>query len=304
MIKSYQLDKDFFDSYGPTVSMKRNHKDDDDKEDPSTGPNKGKKTKRSRTNEFEKSKNHRPPKNHLKMMINHQMTQLKLRTKLKSKISSNNLQGLLLLIKNGTSVKLWMINLNNLVPVYELVKGTCKSNIEHEYNMEDYFKALTDKLDWNNPKGDRCPFDLTKPLPLKGHPGRLTIVAEYFFNNDLDFLKSSDPEKKYTTYITKIRAAQYEIVGIEDMKILSVVSVKVERSHGYGHLEEIMARRADRQIYTNLKKKMSARDKRRSSLMVDLIDKQMLERQVIRNLERLVGARELKMDDRLMTHTA
>ncbi|GKE78662.1 hypothetical protein Tco_1544782, partial [Tanacetum coccineum] len=42
-------------------------------------------------------------------------------------------------------------------PVYELLKGTCTSNIELEYNMEECFKALTYKLDWNNPEGDRCP---------------------------------------------------------------------------------------------------------------------------------------------------
>ncbi|GJV91361.1 hypothetical protein Tco_1539174 [Tanacetum coccineum] len=102
-------------------------------------------------------------------------------------------------------------------PVYELLKGTCTSRIELEYNMEECFKELTDKLDWNNPEGDRCPFDLTKPLPLKGRPGRLTVATEYFFNNNLEFLKSSDPEKRYTTSITKTKAARYEIVGIEDM---------------------------------------------------------------------------------------
>nr|GEZ69995.1 hypothetical protein [Tanacetum cinerariifolium] len=41
-------------------------------------------------------------------------------------------------------------------------------------------------------------------------------------------------------------------------------------------------------------------DKRRLGLMVELIDKQMHERKIIRNLERLVGARELEMDYRLM----
>ncbi|GKB54346.1 hypothetical protein Tco_0905099, partial [Tanacetum coccineum] len=56
-------------------------------------------------------------------------------------------------------------------------------------------------LDWNNPEGDRCPFDLTKPLPLKGRPGHLTVAAKYFFNNDLEFMKSSDPEKTYTSTI-------------------------------------------------------------------------------------------------------
>ncbi|GKB30751.1 hypothetical protein Tco_0870152 [Tanacetum coccineum] len=147
-------------------------------------------------------------------------------------------------------------------PVYEVLKGACTSSIELEYNMEECFKALIDKLDWNNLEGYRCPFYLTKPLPLKGRPGRLTVVAEYFFNNDLEFLKSSDPEKNYTMSITKTKATRYEIVGIEDMinkfskhnvystqKILSVVSVKVKRLHGYGHLEEIMVKRAYRQLY-------------------------------------------------------
>ncbi|GJV42035.1 hypothetical protein Tco_1420475 [Tanacetum coccineum] len=137
-----------------------------------------------------------------------------------------------------------------------LLKSTCISTLKLEYKCIECFKALTYRLDWNNPEGDRRPFDLTKPLPLKGRPGRLTVAVEYFFNNDLEFLKSSDPEKTYTTSITKAKAARYEIVGIEDMmnkfskhnvystqKILSVVSVSVKKLHGYGHLEEIAVMR-------------------------------------------------------------
>ncbi|GJT18123.1 hypothetical protein Tco_0876829 [Tanacetum coccineum] len=48
-------------------------------------------------------------------------------------------------------------------------------------------------------------------------PGHLTVAADYFFNNDLEYLKPSDLERTYTTSITKIKEAQYEIVGIEDM---------------------------------------------------------------------------------------
>ncbi|GJU37138.1 hypothetical protein Tco_1185492 [Tanacetum coccineum] len=136
-----------------------------------------------------------------------------------------------------------------LGPAYNLLKGICTNNIELEYNFQECFNALTDKLDWNNPKGDRYPFDLSKPLPLQGHPCHLTIATDYFFNNDLEFLKSSNPEKTYTTLITKIKAARYEIVGIEDMKILGVKSVSVKKLHGYGHLEEIVVKRSDRQQY-------------------------------------------------------
>ncbi|GJV15116.1 hypothetical protein Tco_1360439 [Tanacetum coccineum] len=309
-------------------------------------------------------------------------------------------------------------------PVYELLKGTCTSSIKLKYNMEECFKALINKLDWNNLEGVHFPFDLTKPLPLKGCLGRLTVAAEYFFNNDLEFLKSSDPEKKYITSITKTKTALYEILGIEDM-VLALWSatkvgynkdaekgikhwgekrqlcVSVKKLHGYGHLEEIVVRRVDRQVYKfkegdfidlhlndiedmllfavqhrlfkqdgsdivdlivalhmftrsliikrhvedlqlgkrviradklykfsdgtlktvrdelqhrilnfclGYNKKMSRRkwtaiDKSRLELMVELIDKPMREGWIIRNLEILVGARELEMDYRLMTRT-
>ncbi|GJS67021.1 hypothetical protein Tco_0681585 [Tanacetum coccineum] len=49
-----------------------------------------------------------------------------------------------------------------------------------------------------------------------------------------------------------------------------------------------------------LRKKWTAIYKKMSKLMVELIDKQMRERTIIQNLERLVGARELKMDYKLM----
>ncbi|GKE00873.1 hypothetical protein Tco_1388856 [Tanacetum coccineum] len=61
-----------------------------------------------------------------------------------------------------------------LGPAYDLLKGTCTSSIELEYNFQECFNALTNKLDWNNPEVDRYPFDLSKTLPLQGHPGHLT----------------------------------------------------------------------------------------------------------------------------------
>ncbi|GJY36176.1 hypothetical protein Tco_0421554 [Tanacetum coccineum] len=43
-------------------------------------------------------------------------------------------------------------------PAYNILKGTCRSYVELDYNMEECYKALTDQLDWNNPEGDRYPF--------------------------------------------------------------------------------------------------------------------------------------------------
>ncbi|GKG21734.1 hypothetical protein Tco_0384329, partial [Tanacetum coccineum] len=57
----------------------------------------------------------------------------------------------------------------------------------------------------------------SKPLPLQSHRSHLTVAADYFFNNDLEYLKSFDPERTYTTSIMKTKVARYEIKGIEDM---------------------------------------------------------------------------------------
>ncbi|GKC46022.1 hypothetical protein Tco_1063744, partial [Tanacetum coccineum] len=49
---------------------------------------------------------------------------------------------------------------------FNLLKGTYKSFVELEYHFEEVYKAVNDRLDWNNPEGDVYPFELSKPLPL------------------------------------------------------------------------------------------------------------------------------------------
>ncbi|GJW53723.1 hypothetical protein Tco_0097808, partial [Tanacetum coccineum] len=50
-------------------------------------------------------------------------------------------------------------------PPFELMKGL-KSLVELAYFLEEVYKATTDQLDWNNPKGQQYLHDLHKPLPL------------------------------------------------------------------------------------------------------------------------------------------
>ncbi|GJZ02466.1 hypothetical protein Tco_0520427 [Tanacetum coccineum] len=248
----------------------------------------------------------------------------------------------------------------------------------------------------------------------KSPPGHRTIAADYFFNNDLEYLKTSDPEVTYTTSITKTMAARYEIKRIEDMlykfkegdfvdlhlndiedMLLLAIQHKLFHLDGSDIVDFIVALRMftrslilkrrvkdlqrgvesyqkklnitkpqntfpeikfkepytpsydppgivyeelDKQkrvlradelykfldgtlksvrdeIHHNVldfhldyntempKRKWTAVDCKRSGLMIELIDKQLREREIIRNLERLVGARELEMDYKLMTRT-
>ncbi|GJW21749.1 hypothetical protein Tco_0032371 [Tanacetum coccineum] len=155
-----------------------------------------------------------------------------------------------------------------LGPAFRLLKGTRSNYAELEYDFEECYKALSEKLDWEIPEGSDYPFDLSKPLPLITRGKRQRVPFEYFINNDLKYLQGGVSTMTYTTSTTKTKAAQYDLPGIEDMsfyayvrgiqsrgdiystkRILAVTHVKVMRKHGYGYLEEIVVRRADNALY-------------------------------------------------------
>ncbi|GJX17469.1 hypothetical protein Tco_0218301 [Tanacetum coccineum] len=118
-----------------------------------------------------------------------------------------------------------------LGPAFKLLKGTRSNFAELEYDFEEFYKALSEKLDWENPEGDDYPFDLSKPLPLIKRRKRQRVPFEYFINNGLKYLQGGVSTMTYTTYTTKSKAAQYDLPGIEDMvpNIWSPVKVAYDR---------------------------------------------------------------------------
>nr|GFC02291.1 hypothetical protein [Tanacetum cinerariifolium] len=104
-------------------------------------------------------------------------------------------------------------------PTYDLMKGSCKSLIELKYHLEEVYKATTDQLDWVNPKGQQYPHNLLQPLPLiPDNRGRRVILFTHFINNDLEYLRGGTSSRKYTTSVTKTKAADYgHIKWIEDL---------------------------------------------------------------------------------------
>nr|GFA20418.1 hypothetical protein [Tanacetum cinerariifolium] len=104
-------------------------------------------------------------------------------------------------------------------PTYKLMKGSCKSLVELEYHLEEVYKATTDQLDWVNPEGQQYPHNLLKPLPLiPNNRGRCVIPFDHFINNDLEYLRGGAFSRKYTTSVTKTKAADYRhIKWIEDL---------------------------------------------------------------------------------------
>nr|GFC16020.1 hypothetical protein [Tanacetum cinerariifolium] len=90
---------------------------------------------------------------------------------------------------------------------------------ELEYHLEEVYKATTDQLDWVNLEGQQYPHNLLQPLPLiPDNRGRRVIPFAHFINNDLEYLRGGASSCKYTTSVTKTKAADYgHIKWIEDL---------------------------------------------------------------------------------------
>nr|GFB45230.1 hypothetical protein [Tanacetum cinerariifolium] len=67
--------------------------------------------------------------------------------------------------------------------------------------------------------GQQYPHNLLQPLPLiPDNRGRRVIPFEHFINNDLEYLWGGASSRKYTTSVTKTKAADYgHIKWIEDL---------------------------------------------------------------------------------------
>ncbi|GJX70551.1 hypothetical protein Tco_0307722 [Tanacetum coccineum] len=111
-----------------------------------------------------------------------------------------------------------------LGPAFRLLKGTRSNYAELEYDFEECYKALSEKLDWENPEGGDYPFDLSNPGISHW---REQCKSFYAFARGM--------QSRGDVYSTK--------------RILVVTHVSVMKKYRYGYLEEIVVRRADNDLY-------------------------------------------------------
>nr|GFA84706.1 hypothetical protein [Tanacetum cinerariifolium] len=95
--------------------------------------------------------------------------------------------------------------------------------------MEECHLLLTDQVDLVNPKGHRVVPDVSKPLPLGGPTGQVTIQPQFFFNKDLEYLVSGRKERRSALSISKLKAASYPDFGLEEL----VPSLWIESEQEY-----------------------------------------------------------------------
>ncbi|GJW11432.1 hypothetical protein Tco_1577259 [Tanacetum coccineum] len=207
-------------------------------------------------------------------------------------------------------------------PTYDLIKGSCKSVAVLEYHLEEVFKATNDQLDWNNHEGRPYPHDISKPLPLiPNGRSRQVIPFDHFINNNLEYLKGGSLSKKYTTSITKTKAADYgQIKWIEDKiprSTWSTIPIDMNRNrlmrtdelHKFSDGTLTYVRIALNDIATGIQmeylpnRRWTKQDKQRARMMINAIDKKLRDGRLMRSLEKFVGGRPYGGDLRLLERT-
>ncbi|GJX06308.1 hypothetical protein Tco_0194240 [Tanacetum coccineum] len=211
--KSYAIEQDFFYSYD-VYTLKRGRKDKDKDEDPSAESDRG--LKRRKT-----SKDAEPttdPKKKDYTSGSSKGTKSQLRSSAKSVQSEEPVFEVA--DSDMTQDQERDMGDNEDEPRKKTASRSDwfkKPTLVQEPTGPDWHKALSEKLDWENPEGGDYPFDLSKPLPLITHGKHQRVPFKFFINNDIKYLQGGISTMTYTTSTTKTKAAQYDLSGIKDM---------------------------------------------------------------------------------------
>ncbi|GKB03946.1 hypothetical protein Tco_0832089 [Tanacetum coccineum] len=251
LVESYNSDKDILTLYGDVVTLKRGRDDQDKDEDPFAGSNRGSKRRRSgKEAESSKEPTHKESKStssskgasRSQPKSSGKSAQAKEHGQKVDDLEEQSHQEINTGNDDATPIRetvddrspqTWITHLAQAAgtqslfndPTYDLMKSTCKSVVQLEYHLEEVFKATNDQLDWHNPEGRPYPHDLTKPLPL--------------------ILNARDkvPERIWSP--ERVVYDKHAYWGTYHW----VTSLKIMQFFGYNHLEEIIVRRQDDQLY-------------------------------------------------------
>ncbi|GKD27062.1 hypothetical protein Tco_1233276 [Tanacetum coccineum] len=230
--KSYALDKYFFYSYDE-YSLKRSRKDKDKDEDPSAGSDRGLKKRKI-------SKDAEPTtESKKKDSTSGSSKGTKSQPKSTGKSDFDELMSTPIdfsrYILNGLKIE----NLTQEVllgPAFRLLKGTRSSYAELEYEFKECYKALSEKLDWENPEGVSSRRNLDYDIHDVAYDKYALWGISYWREQCKSFYAfARDMQSRGDVYSTK--------------HILAVTHVSVMRKHRYGYLEEIVVRRDDNALY-------------------------------------------------------
>nr|GEU60707.1 copia protein [Tanacetum cinerariifolium] len=356
LMEAFIEDESIMDKFVADIVKDYKGKHDDD-EDPLAGPNQGNKTKRRRTKESESSKKPSSAKEtpkgktpakgsktsksaSAKELVEEPIAKVVMDDAIDD-VDHNDNQ------PQDTSEPKIRKTLNNPLTFNDMLATPIDFSkyMLNGLKIENLTQDILLGYAFNLLKGYCYPFDLSKPLPLQGPPCHRTVAADYFFNNDLENLKTSDLKlfhlngnvivdfivalRMFTRSLILKRHLEDLQLGVESyQKKLNITKpqktfLEIEFKEPYtpsydppgivyedldkqkrvlqadelykfsdGTLkpvhDEIHHRVLDFRLDYNPKmpkRKWTAVDRKRSGLMIKLIDKQLREREIIRNLK-------------------
>nr|GEW10819.1 copia protein [Tanacetum cinerariifolium] len=171
----------------------------------------------------------------------------------------------------ATPAPAWSISSSDVPVLLNNWASTLESNYSPplENSLLAQISDIAMFIDWH---------DVSKPLPLGGPPGQVTIQSDFFFNKDLEYLRYDSKGSRPALSISKMKAAYYPDVGLEKMvldqmwiekeckydiaaiavrthmRILSVVRIKVFSMYGYDYMKKIVLLHADLNEYVIAKR--------------------------------------------------
>nr|GFB38097.1 hypothetical protein [Tanacetum cinerariifolium] len=204
-------------------------------------------------------------------------------------------------------------------------------SIQRSDKQRNLYKALVDAYE-----ADKTILESYGDTAILKRRRRRVIPFAHFINNNLEYLRGGASSRKYTTSVTKTKAAYYgHIKWIEDLvartmwiqeplnydkhallgvshtgrkrqqfygfavnwesaldvyskrRIIVVIDLKIVKWHNYKHLDWISGIRMQYLPQTIWRKG----DKDRAAAMIQVIDKMLKTRRIMRSLERFVGGR-------------
>nr|GEV66276.1 integrase, catalytic region, zinc finger, CCHC-type, peptidase aspartic, catalytic [Tanacetum cinerariifolium] len=136
-------------------------------------------------------------------------------------------------------------------PVFEIINVFHPNVIHLQYQMEECHKLLTDSVD-----DSILMHNVSKPLPLGGPPGQVTIQSDFFFNKDLEYLRYDSKGSRPELSISKMKATYYPDAGLEQMvpnqmwieeecKYDIAAIIEFFSMYGYDYIKKIVLRHVD-----------------------------------------------------------
>ncbi|GJS90609.1 hypothetical protein Tco_0773245 [Tanacetum coccineum] len=93
----------------------------------------------------------------------------------------------------------------------------CKKQGITELKQQDLKGPAYEIVKVFHPNVIHLQYNVSKSLPLGGPPGQVTIQSDFFFNKDLEYLRYGRKGGRPALSISKMKAAYYPNVGLEQM---------------------------------------------------------------------------------------